>query len=502
MKNRHFDISFSTSEGSDEHLFLSVTPGFEHGPGIQRDGISSPRMTDPHTVPAILNSRKLDPSTFKSTELPATSDAFVQRSGTWTVYHHLKNFYNTHDENWRVIAIQSNGDLTMNYWHVAYIQREGRPPSLCGLRTNGDPQEPVGMRVYHCLVKWNTEASVVRGRTYEYLDLKFEPIIDERWAVKTATGEKAKELDEAFSNTESYDLQIHDLGPLIEFALAGKPIIKNGIEIPFSNAIDKFQDIRHVFNLPNVDAAGHYHGHNVVDANFGEYQLFKNINERRAALLNPIVIDLDIEGHVTTKKNVVIETLIKRHYTKIFDSPTRRGQFREYSDGKIEIFFQHNVYPFGVFGIRSAEEGSGSELVSLSSGGLSGRVGNTLEGITQIMFDFFSCSDAMILDEGFDVFALSNLNIYGTPKYSNKELLKRVCAFSMHQLDLDAKEAKISNTDYPLGDQLTEWPLNIRLAKDLETDFKEYEDSSYEDILMVPPLRSQMRSVLIYAVRV
>jgi len=41
------------TEGGDEHLFLSVSPGLEHGPGIQRDGISNPRMTDPHSVPAV-----------------------------------------------------------------------------------------------------------------------------------------------------------------------------------------------------------------------------------------------------------------------------------------------------------------------------------------------------------------------------------------------------------------------------------------------------------------
>src|SRR5215213_5488648 len=57
---RQFQIGFLVTQSADEHLFLSVTEGFEHGPGIQRDGISKPRMTDPHSVPAVLNSRHLD----------------------------------------------------------------------------------------------------------------------------------------------------------------------------------------------------------------------------------------------------------------------------------------------------------------------------------------------------------------------------------------------------------------------------------------------------------
>ncbi len=509
MINKHFDINFSISEGADEHMFLSVTPGFEHGPGIQRDGITSPRMTDPHTVPAVLNSHKIDSTKLDAHQLPATTNAYVQRSGTWTIYHHIKKFIDTYGDKWQITAVQSNGDLTMNYWHVAYLNREGYPPSLCGLLTNGDPQEDIGLRKYHALIKWNETAAKVRGRTYEFIKIKFEPTINEKWAIKAAMLDTLNELNDVFSELEGYDSNIHDIGPLLEFALAGKPIIKRGVELPFSNAIDKFEDIRHVFNLPKIEAVGHYQGHNVISANFGEYQLYKNINERRAALLNPIIIDLDIKGHVTLTPKNVRNTLISRHYREVKESPTRRGQFREYSDGKFEVFFQHNVYPFGVFGIREAENGVGTELVSLSSGGLSGRVGNTLEGITQIMFDFFSCSDAMVLDEGFDVFALSNPNTDGNLKYSNEQVLKKVCSFSKETFDSDAKEAiaeaeveaLAGKESYPLGKDLKKWPLNLVLAKELENDFDEFGHVPYEDIIMVPPLRSQMRSVLISAIR-
>jgi len=504
MKSQHFDISFSTTDGPDEHMFLSVTPGFEHGPGIQRDGISNPRMTDPHKVAAVLNSHRLDKEKIGSDKLPDTTiDPFVQRSGTWTLYHHLKHFFLTHGDDWKIVGIQSNGDLTMNYWHVAYMQRDirGLQPSLCGLRTNGDPQEPIGQRTYRALVKWTTEVAACRGGAYEFLDIQFEPIVDERWAVKAVGQPTVTELDEAFVGIKAYDSDIHDLGPLMEFALSGKPIVEKGINIPFANAIDRFEDIRHVFNLPTVQAEGFFRGSTVTSANFGEYQLFKNLNERRAALSSPIVVDLKIGDSVVTYWETVRNTLITRHYAEVSESPTRRGQFRKYADGKVEIYFPHNVYPFGVIGIKKSDTDTGKQLVGLSSGGLSGRVGNTLEGIAQIMFDFFSCTDAMVLDEGFDVFSVSNPKDGGNLRYTNDDILKKLCAFSKHRLDMDASEAKKKSASYPFGNNLKNWPLNIALVSELEKDFKDYGDASSDDILLVPPLRSQMRSVLIFATK-
>src|SRR5947209_8703354 len=84
-------------------LFLSTTPGFEHGPGIFRDGLTAPTMRDVRS-----RNRK-----------QTTTDAFAQRAGTWTLYHHVKHFMEER-KNYNIVAIQNCGDLTLNSYHVAF----------------------------------------------------------------------------------------------------------------------------------------------------------------------------------------------------------------------------------------------------------------------------------------------------------------------------------------------------------------------------------------------
>lgn len=500
--SRQFEIGFTVTQSSDEHLFLSVSEGFEHGPGIQRDGISDPRMTDPHSVAAVVNRFGMDGRRWR--QLPATANAQVQRAGTWTLYHHLKRFNERSGRQWRIAGVQSNGDLTMNFWHVAFLNRslDGTVTNLCGLRTQGDPQEPIARRTYRCLVKWRERAGELRGVRYEFIDLLFEPLPDERWMVKIADHDAAERNDKWLATLPPYSSSVRDIGPFIEFALSGKPIVENGFEITLANAIDRFEDVRHVFNLPSVRAAGHVDGHDVTRVNFGEFQLYRNVNERRAALSSPVVIDLKIDRRVTTRWEDVREILKQRHYRETLESPTRRGQFRRYSEDAVEIFFPHNVYPFGVIGLRPSEADPDHrrDIVSLSSGGLSGRVGNTLEGTTQIMFDFFGCTDALVLDEGYDVFSLTNPVDGGRFRYSNHELLQRVLSFTKQRVDEDVIDASKTAARYPLGSDMKQWPLNQSLITEIDEDFATVGQREYSDVLTVPPNRSQMRSVLILAV--
>ena len=502
-RSQQFNIGFTISDTSEEHLFLSVSRGFEHGPGIQRDGISSPRMTDPHSVDAVTNALRIDTSSIPL--LRPTTDPFIQRAGTWTLYDHLRTFVQTHGDNWRIVGVQSNGDLTMNFWHIAFLNHSsnGGRTHLCGLRTLGDPQENFARRTYRCLIKWQDQAAAILGRRYDSLELRFSPLPDERWMVKLARPHQAEAIEDKLQSLDGYDSTVHDVGPFMEFALSGKPIVEDGVEITLANAIDRFEDVRHIFNLPAVAASGHFDGHHVSKVNFGEYQLFRNVNERRAALSSPVVIDLKLGSWVTSDWDVVRNVLLKRHYRETGESPTRRGEFRRYSDREVEIFFPHNVYPFGVLGIRPSETepAGGRHIVSLSSGGLSGRVGNTLEGITQIMFDFFGCTDAMVLDEGYDVFSLVNPAENGTFRYTNKDFLSRVLSFTKDRVDKDASEALISAAGYPLGSDMKDWPLNRSLLSELDTAFSNHGPVDYSDVVVVPPHRSQMRSVLILAVR-
>ena len=503
-RTERFNLGFLQLDTGREEVFLSVTPGFEQGPGIQRDGITAPRMTDPHSVAKIRNQFQLG-----QIEKPdPTTDAYVQRAGTWTVYHHIKRFMEERGNEWTVVGVQSNGDLTMNFWHVAYV---GTPCSshqtkgLCALLTDRDPQEPVASRIYRSFVKWTTEAAAARKRPFECLNLRIEAAPQGK-ALKINDPEIAAKCTHSFKGLKNYNPTTGDIAPLVAFTLSGKPIVEDGVELSLANAIDRFEDIRHVFNLPTVPATGFLRGQQVDKLNFGEYQLFANLNERRAALFSPVLIGLDIDGRVSVDWDDVASTLRRRHFKESSESPTRRGQFRRYRDqadqDKVEIFFPYNVYPFGVLGIQEPQVEERGGLVCLSSGGLSGRVGNTLEGTARIMFDFFGCTDAMVLDEGYDVFFISNpVNSRGDYTYSNEELLAKVLAFTKERADRDHDESLKTAGSYVFPGGMKCFPLNAELFKEVDNDFASSGKKEYTDVLLVSPQRSQMRSVLIFAAR-
>jgi len=506
--SRQFEIGYFVTQDPREHLFLSVSEGFEHGPGIVRDGVSDPHMSDPHSIAAVMHHFCLPRH-----ELPATTVPQIQRAGTWTLYHHLKRFCEQQGRDWRIVGVQSNGDLTMNLWHVAFVNKslDGSRVDIYGLRTREDTvQEPITKRTYRCLVKWTEQAAQPPQPRYEFIDLRFSEDLHRGWAVEINDPYLAKFHNERLKCVPGYDAKLGNIGPFIEFALSGKPIVENGIEISLANMIDRFDDVRHVFNLLTVKAEGYFQGNLVQALNFGEHQLYEEVNVRRAALFSPVVIDLKIGDSVKTAWEDVSARLKQAHYREISESPTRRGQFRRYSDHEIEIFFRHNVYPFGVLGIRPVEQDPSRiaeacpqqkmEIVGLSSGGLSGRVGNTLEATAQIMFDFFGCTHAMVLDEGFDVFSLINPFSGKKPKYTNEELLSRVLAFTERLVQSDIQGAVASAKNYKLGNDMREWPLNKQLFAEMEKDYSAKHLSSYADIVVVPPNRSQMRSVLIFAI--
>lgn len=483
-----------------EDVFLSVTPRMRLGPGIQRDGITPPRMTDPHTVRFVVGRGG---TLLNRQAYPATTNAYVQRAGTRTLYEHVQKFHEEHGKDYRIIGVQSCGDLTMNPWHVALTWEDGQPV-LYHLGTKGDPpdiQEPWHERTYPCLVKWKPGRK--REHLYTFLDLRRDYVGNRVEARVASQG-----CDECEVEVPKEDFITDD----IEFALSGKVIVHHGRDVSLSSAIDHFQDVRHVFNVPKVpvrDRQGQQQG----TINFGEYVLFHDLNVRRAALTSPIIVDLQIptQNLVVHFKDLAEILRGKYHYEKSREPPIRRGEFRLYSEKSVEIFYRHNVYPFGVVG------GGPGGLVCLASGGLSGRVGNTLEGIMHIMFDFFGCKDALVLDEGYDTFHILNPNSKKKPeypdnyRYDNDDVLRQVAAFTLWRAQLDrieceeAEGAKKQADRYKLGPNPWEWPLNrevIKIVEDYCTEHRiDPQPASALDAIAVEPRRSQMRSVLIFAVR-
>lgn len=488
-----------------EHIFLSVTPACKHGPGIKRDGVTSPRMKDPHSVPEVTLAAL---SQIPTPHLDDTINAFEQRAGTWTLYQHLQEFHQKKGDDWLIIGAQGCGDLTMNPWHVAYIGKsyiKNLQDTVCGMLIDDDYKEPIQNRVYRCLVKWTENAAKKLDRQYEFLDLKFISL-EKPNVIQIYDSKIARNYGERLVTFDDYNGDLRNIAPCIEFALAGKTIIKKDHQIPLSTASDKFQDVRHIFSLPHqVKSSGHFREQEITTINLGEYQLYGDLNARRAALWGPIIIATDLSKsgkyfHIDLEE--LKQDLNNQNFKLVDESPRTVGEYCIHNDDKtVEIYFPKNVYPFGVLGMHD------NEIICLSSSGLSGRIGNTLEGITRIMIDGFSCQEAMVLDEGFDVFQIINPVTNQTNsgfQYTNEELLDKVLAFTYEQMQEDILKSNQDpiNADN-LGGNMRDWPLNKDLLNEVEKEWQEkmLTDLDYSDIFHVKPGRSQIRSVILFAVK-
>ncbi|MEK6302091.1 MAG: hypothetical protein AABO41_15385 [Acidobacteriota bacterium] len=494
MKSDSFSTGYVKYDlGSGEDFFLSVTPGFELGPGIQRDGVLAPHMTDPHCVGRVCGALRLK---HRPVARQLVSP-YEQRAGTWTVYHHLKHFSDTlGKEGWQIIGAQGHGDLTMNYWHVAFCNQPGydKRPKFCRLETKEDDEanEPFHERAYRCLVKWREKSR--RQPKIEFRTIHFH----------TAATEAGVTVHLADDDDDT------DVTREVAVAMAGKTIIENGTELSLDAIINRFDDVRHIFRLPEVEASGYYERTNIDKVIFGEYELFRNLNVRRAALHAPVLLPLDPAENLTIKEEAILSRLDEEHFRKTSspsEIPTLRGQYRHTSGHgptTLDVFLPRNVYPFGVIGTplpRAQGSAGGSEVICLSSGGLSGRIGNTLEGITRVMYDFLACGEAMVLDEGLDVFQLVNPTQGKIPQYSNQQLLSSI-AQRTNQLVIEeeekyADEWRRANQPQPLS--LHEIPLNKKLFAELASAETVSDAPVPDEVFPVSLKRSQIRAVLIFA---
>lgn len=140
----------------------------------------------------------------------------------------------------------------------------------------------------------------------------------------------------------------------------------------------------------------------------GEYQLYGDLNARRAALNGPIIVETQLNPlggflQINLGDPAVADELTRNNFKQVNFFPRRAGEYFPYPGGDtVEIYFPKSIYPFGILGM------SGQRIICFASSGLSARIGNTLEGITLIMSDGFGAEEAMVLDEGCDVFQMIN----------------------------------------------------------------------------------------------
>jgi hypothetical protein len=153
------------------------------------------------------------------------------------------------------VVIQGAGDLSMNVWNVGYW-RSGRHNQVV-LPEN----EPFSSRLYNCLILWRMDASADRVRAAsEYINGRGS----DRRPIGVALGADMAIAPLRFSPGPPH-VQLPEFGgsaiqsdvppirDLVEFALYGKLIAREGEVLELSHIVEEFQDLRHVYLLPNLN---------------------------------------------------------------------------------------------------------------------------------------------------------------------------------------------------------------------------------------------------------
>lgn len=437
-------LKFVPAEG--EQCYLSYTHGFEHGPGIKRDGKGSPRME------------------FMTRPWEDTTDADLQRLGTWFIDEKCKkSMINKADEalkkaveeqnqreiekwklmqdgipaqgipslrempvheqrfmdkfkDYEILGMQGCGDLTMNLWNVAYLNSPltENDPKLIYLR-----REPIENRIYSCFIKWKADER--HSHAYYTIEpLRFNLFHYERHR-------KGKEVV----------LRIHNGGEeliadKIEFAVYGQQVVRNG-KVNLKNTILEHSDIRHIFLLPNLNPPWKlpdidkgpprfiYGKKRDKAVWFGEAQLIRERNLRKAAYDVPLELNRLHEGMGVSKSHIrkIMEGAFEGEEYKAettFLRPLIQGEWRfvPEDDNLVEIYLKQNTFACTMIGVDN-----GGNILTFAWNGNPGQVGyppygTTIEKAAELLIQN-GAIDALLIDEGADVFQKA-----GIPETGNK----------------------------------------------------------------------------------
>jgi len=319
----------------------------------------------------------------------------------------------------RIIGIAGCGDLTMNFFNVAFINS---PLSFPRARLLFLPGEPIDQRTYSCLVKWKAGNGYGRSPvTIEDVQF-FSPsttINDMVWAmVNKGDGELP---------------QWAPCGDKIEFACSNQQVIRDGAVTKVSQLTHQFSDLRHLLVLPNLNLDTKIPGlnppdpgrgnrkffgdHPADDVWLGEKQLLDDINLQRAAMGGPVVLNR-LYGGLSVSQGELRGAMNNRGYTEVPDPanavasdyvrPLRTGEYRflPEDDRQFEVFFRRNVYPWNIIGLSA----DGHTLYHLACEGDRGRIeGFTLEEASE-QLRAAGAQNALLIDEGDDVFQAVDLD--------------------------------------------------------------------------------------------
>ncbi len=156
------------------------------------------------------------------------------------------------------LVMQGVGDLSMNEWNVGFYKKEAilGPEVISNAFWNEEfiipKKEPYSERIYNCLICWDRDADsavnyiqdhqagISIGKSLSITTLKIAPGSPIRLADISPEQEndsRASELDNS----------------KIKFAIYGKLLVKNGEVEDKATIAEQFQDVRHLFSLPNLN---------------------------------------------------------------------------------------------------------------------------------------------------------------------------------------------------------------------------------------------------------
>lgn len=146
------------------------------------------------------------------------------------------------------LVIQGAGDLSMNEWNLAFYYDLNNKAQVF-IPEN----ETFGSRTYNCLVVWSDKApSSEIKQAIDYIQDK---------ALGVSLGQDISITRLRFSKGRPY-IQFPDKHPLnhrlhdlANFAVYGKILLRDGKVVEPVEIVDEFQDLRHVFALPNLNPA-------------------------------------------------------------------------------------------------------------------------------------------------------------------------------------------------------------------------------------------------------
>jgi hypothetical protein len=152
------------------------------------------------------------------------------------------------------LVVQGVGDLSMNEWNVMFYHEHGNPQVFL------PENEPFSNRIYSCLIVWkDKDDASLSSKIEEAKSFISKPTHDPTHPIGVSLKRDLSIAQLRFSPGKPYltfpgkhpdDLALHEL---IDFAVYGKLVLREGEIVEPAEIVDQFLDLRHVFKLPNIN---------------------------------------------------------------------------------------------------------------------------------------------------------------------------------------------------------------------------------------------------------